>query len=364
MRNLDKYISEVIFAKPVSAQIDVTNQCDFGCLFCYADTHDFVTKTLPRKVIFNIMDRLEEEDVMEISFSGGEPFLRNDFNRILEYASEKDFKIHILSNGTHLNDAIINILREINFIEICVNINGPPKIHDDIVQKEGSYDRTIAGLNQLRDVGLGDRISLGSMVMNENYLELSDLYNNLCSQYPRSKDYRILFPVPAGRGHLNRNGLSTSKKQFWIDTFHVIQRMKEIERIPIIVEYGLHAILCKIDPLFSLPEGDYLPLCNAGKRKMIISSNGSVIPCNFFREESFIGGNILDNDIETIWAHPNIEQFRIQIMDSIAQCDGCEMWTLCRGGCRAWSYHVGNDLWGRDPRCIWLQDHVNHEGSI
>lgn len=355
---IDKHLKEVVFGWPKTAQLDLTNRCNLSCSFCYADANRSNISDLSFDKIIEVLQTLHANNIKDIIFTGGEPFLREDFFQILEYASKKDFKIKINTNGTLLNKKSVEYLSNINFQAIEININGPPEIHDNIVGVQGSFFRSLNALELLKDNGLEKSISLGSIVMQQNLRYLSKTYKSSSKKFPKAKDYRILFPIPAGRGLHYKTLFGTINENFWFKVFNELKRIKHNEKIPLIIEHGLSMIIWKLDKKFELPDRNYLPFCNAGKRRLIIISNGDVVPCNFLRNKQFVAGNIFSTPISELWNNIAIKQFRELLSHKTEFCKNCRVWNACRGGCKAWSFTINNSIFTNDPRCEWLSNQV------
>ena len=50
------------------------------------------------------IDNLKKENFTEITVTGGEPTIRNDFIKIIEYIKKNNFKIDLQTNGRRLSD--------------------------------------------------------------------------------------------------------------------------------------------------------------------------------------------------------------------------------------------------------------------
>lgn len=93
-----------------------------------------------------------------ITFTGGEPFVRDDFDDILEYAGVRT-RTHVITNGTLLNeDRVRRIvamapkrlgLAGLNFVG--VSIDGPQEVHDYIRKMPEGFARSTSGIKAIVD---------------------------------------------------------------------------------------------------------------------------------------------------------------------------------------------------------------------
>ena len=77
--------------------IGVTHRCNFMCRHCIVPEFkgDF-----PYDKIVKLWGEIEKLNCLRVSLTGGEPFLRKDLVKIAAGAREKQFAVHIFSNGS------------------------------------------------------------------------------------------------------------------------------------------------------------------------------------------------------------------------------------------------------------------------
>lgn len=106
-----KYHSE---EKPYKVFIELTYQCNLKCIHCYRQEHVYnatkKTVFLSKEKILELFDEFEENGVVEVYITGGEPFLHPDIYEILKYGSRKNFLLSVFTNGNSLSD-IQNIMK-------------------------------------------------------------------------------------------------------------------------------------------------------------------------------------------------------------------------------------------------------------
>ena len=119
---------------PFALSWALTFQCNQRCLYC--------------RIWDNKTDELNTDQIKEkisyyaniggcwITFTGGEPLLREDFPVIAEYARKQGFYVSVSSNGILVHQRIYEITM-VNRVKL--SLDGPVSIHD-YVRGEGSYD--------------------------------------------------------------------------------------------------------------------------------------------------------------------------------------------------------------------------------
>lgn len=92
----------------ILANIDITNNCNFRCPTCFANSNLKESGYKPSfETVEKMMDTLRNQDppCEAIQFSGGEPTMRNDFLEMVKLARKKGFiHIQVATNGKKLAD--------------------------------------------------------------------------------------------------------------------------------------------------------------------------------------------------------------------------------------------------------------------
>lgn len=115
----------------ISLVIDVTYNCNGKCLYCQWSSDKTIDRIdqLDTNILIPQMT-LKSLGTERIVFSGGEPLIRNDLERIISYYSKFDVKsIVTITNGLLLNPQRLNSLIRAGLTGITFSIDG---ISDDI----------------------------------------------------------------------------------------------------------------------------------------------------------------------------------------------------------------------------------------
>ncbi|MBI2252976.1 MAG: radical SAM protein, partial [Armatimonadetes bacterium] len=130
---------------PFYSLIELTYNCNLKCRHCYISP--LKKEELKLNSILKIIQELKENNCLELTFSGGEPLVRPDFFKILEFAKINNFAITIKTNGTLIDSKIAEEIAQFYPYEVHLSIYSlNSKIHDFITQKPGSLEKTIKSL--------------------------------------------------------------------------------------------------------------------------------------------------------------------------------------------------------------------------
>ncbi len=105
----------------------LTFRCQNDCVHCYAGgPHE--TPELTTAQWKSVIDKLSEIGVFILTFTGGEPTLRDDLPELLLYAQNKGMVTGLISNGRKLKDkAYVDVLEKsgLDFVQVTLESHKP-----------------------------------------------------------------------------------------------------------------------------------------------------------------------------------------------------------------------------------------------
>ena len=138
--------------------IHICHDCNFRCRYCFADEGAYHSKreamsleTAKAAVDFLIANSGKRK-VLEMDFFGGEPLMNWDvvkqlvhYGRELEKTHNKKFRFTLTTNGTLLNDEIMEFANK-EMSNLVLSIDGRKSVHDNMRPHrggQGSYDKIV-----------------------------------------------------------------------------------------------------------------------------------------------------------------------------------------------------------------------------
>ena len=182
-------------------RIAVTDRCNLRCFYCMpAEGIPYEPKAhlLSYEEITRLLKVLGELGFQKVRFTGGEPFLRKDFMRLLEKTAELEAykSIHITSNGTLLQNHIPK-LKELGITKINLSIDSLNKERFHKITRRDDFDKVIQTFHMLIDNGF--KIKLNAVIMKGiNTQEIIPLAE-LAKDYP--VDVRFIEEMPFNGGY-------------------------------------------------------------------------------------------------------------------------------------------------------------------
>ena len=87
---------------PVNLTWEVTLACNLRCRHCLSASGHPAPRELGTREALHLVDQLHGAGVFQVNFGGGEPFLRPDFEAILEACHDRRLMTCVSTNGTLL----------------------------------------------------------------------------------------------------------------------------------------------------------------------------------------------------------------------------------------------------------------------
>lgn len=133
---------------PYSVTWGVTPACNLHCTTCY-DVVDYKRYSLSTAAALTVIDRLAEVGISFIVFAGGEPLVRKDLFQLMAHCQNCGIGIGLRSNGVLITTMIAHQLAELELAVVGVSLDGATAQSHDEIRNLGSFQKTIAGINEL-----------------------------------------------------------------------------------------------------------------------------------------------------------------------------------------------------------------------
>lgn len=323
---------EMGLSAPVNVTWEMTFACNLSCIHCVSDSGPKREGELTTEQCMQVIDTMAGMKVFQFNIGGGEPFIREDFLDLMEYAHEKGIVTCISTNGTLIDREVARRLDK-DMVYIQVSMDGATPESNDAIRGKGSFRRALRALECLRNRGI--EVSINTVLTKLSFPEL-DLINDLAGSY--GAKLRVSRFRPSGRGKKSWDRLNVSREQMVVFSSWLSEHMG--------VSTG--------DSFFSVTAEDRrslgLNMCGACKLTCCVSPLGEVYPCAFLQEKDFLSGKLPESSFPLIWEHsPVFESFRRL---EIKSCESCNRFDYCHGGCPAIAYHTQRKLGFPDPGCL------------
>lgn len=170
--------------RPLSCQLEITFKCNVNCNMCYCkDLHE--PNELNTEEIKDLLDVMAEEGTLWLTLTGGDIFMRRDFNELYLAAKKKGFIITLFTNGVLLDEKRADFLAQYPPYKIEISLYGAtPETYEAVTRTKGSFKRCLEGIALLKERGLN--VKLKSPITKTNHHEfwkIKELAEEMSGEY-------------------------------------------------------------------------------------------------------------------------------------------------------------------------------------
>jgi len=247
-----------------------------------------------------------------INITGGEPFIREDLEDIVEVAFRKSPRVVISTSGW-FEDRVIKLAKRFPKIGIRISLEGLSCKNDELRGRIGSFDKGLRTLLILKEMGIKD-IGFGCTVSNNNSEDMLSLYR-------LSKSLGMEFATAAFHNsyYFHKNDNVISNKNEVCNNFEKLIEMQLNENHP---KSWFRAFFNM--GLINYIEGNRRMLpCEAGIVNFFVDPYGEIYPCNGLEEKYWKQsmGNIRKvSSFDEIWQSAQAQEVRRKVIECPKNC--------------------------------------------
>jgi uncharacterized protein len=346
--------------------LNVTNQCNLACTYCYeygedkiVDTKNgkqpkFMTEETARQSVDFMLKEAGDNPTAHLTFFGGETLMNFPvLKRTIAYARQRAAEVgkfvdfSLTTNATLLRPEIIEFLAE-NQVGVTISIDGPKDLQNKFRvfhNGQGSYDvvapKIKALLQRHRSRPIGARVTLTS-----GTLDVKRIYTHLTEEIGF---WEVGFaPVTTANGRsyaIEDEGFNDMLRQFEALAYEFLEAA---------VENRHHGFSNVKETLQEIHKGMSKAYpCGAGLGLMGVSTDGNVAVCHRFAgSDAHKLGSVRDG-IDREAQQAFLEQHHIA---EKTDCNKCWARPVCSGGC----YHEAHTRYGDTTKanlhyCEWIR---------
>ncbi|MDQ1280800.1 MAG: hypothetical protein QG670_2063 [Thermoproteota archaeon] len=279
---------------PYMMDLAITYRCDTNC---YVRTSHTMSE-LNTEEWFKVIDKLGTLGVPHVIFTGGEPTLRDDLDKLISYVQKTGLVSGLETSGRKLRDnSYLNHLIEAGLDHIQITVESHDKeIHDKITGVNGSWKETIQGLKNAIATPV---YTITNTTINQHnakdILKTIDFLHNLgLKQF-------------ACNSIIYSDETSNVPKELTLDEESIKPLITKIEDYSEILGMDFIWYTPQNHILKSLELEEVLSDTSACRTNLYIEPNGTVIPYQNYVTPL---GNILTDNWEKIWNNPLCNELR------------------------------------------------------
>ena len=307
---------------PVLSEIALTYRCNNRCFFCYASAPDRGREVpdMATAEVKTVLDKIRHQaQVPMVSFTGGEPTLRADLPELIAHARSLDMWANLITNGIRCADPdfVAQLAdAELNSAQVSLEA-GDAATHDAVVGHPGAFEKTVAGVRNLRAAGI--RTHTNTTINARNRDALPELIDFVAQEL--GSEYLSMNMV------IRTGGAVGVPDVTYTEIGELVLSLKAHAE-----EQGLRFVwyspvpYCLFNPAAQGLGGQS---CAAADGLLSIAPNGDVLPCSSFEHGI---GNLLRQDFEAIWHRRSARYWRNKEFLPPG-CRDCELADMCCAAC-------------------------------
>ena len=317
----DVFISR-LFAKsektgtPLGGTFELTSRCTLSCKMCYIHSAGCEKSEKSADWWIQLAQQAKEHGTLLLLLTGGEPLLRQDFEKIYLACREMGFLISINTNATLIDSEKIRFFAENQPQRINITLYGASKeTYSSLAGNANAFEKTVSAIKGLKEAGVPVKLNFSMTSLNIHDAEAVQAMAKEMDLPIQPVSY--LFPPAQGCAE----NVTLSPEEAAKEHFLWQKRL-----------LGEQSFSGYIDMKFrknASVRTDNTMDCRAGSTTFWITADGKMLPCGIMKEPGVPADHFGD-----AWNRIRTERKKILLP---AECRSCKLRNIC-DMCAAVSY--------------------------
>jgi radical SAM protein with 4Fe4S-binding SPASM domain len=320
--------------QPVSIVHFVTNRCNARCSFCFIDFNN--SETFKNELTLGEIEELTKnlgDTLLNINFTGGEPFARKDFLDIAKlYLKNTTVQsIYVTTNGS-LPDRIIKFANEIsnfdNKIEITfqISVDHLPQQHNKIRKIDNLFNNCSKIFHELKNMKKNNINPIICItVSEENCTSIKEIYDDFINKYNFNSIKCIAVRSEGVYSIDNKKKSEIFHAYKWLS-----EKIIEDNKKKKISNYNQKSVQGRlhitkdnistnmVKKMYLKPK--YISPCHASTLFGVIFPNGDLYPCEILENRKIGNLREVNMNFMKLWFSKNNKDLKNFILDSKCHC--------------------------------------------
>jgi radical SAM protein with 4Fe4S-binding SPASM domain len=310
----------------VSFELELTSRCNLNCRHCYINLpvsdKEAQEKEFSLGQIEDVADQAVSLGALWCLLTGGEPFLRQDFQDIYLCLKKKGLLVSVFTNATLLSDEHICLFKKYPPRDIEITVYGmTPQTYERVTRQKGSFQFFMRGLNLLLENGV--KVRLKAMALRSNVQELPEIAK-FCRQH--TKDYFRFDPLL----HLRFDGNSERNEEIKSERLSP-EEIAEVEQKDPERSEALNKNCAKlINDALTHTNCNHLFHCGTGRGSFTLSYDGHFRLCSSLWQKDCLY-DLKKGSLRRAYEEfvPQVRELRSSQREFLEKCHRCSIINLC-----------------------------------
>jgi radical SAM protein with 4Fe4S-binding SPASM domain len=300
-----------LWGRPISLSIEPTTSCNLRCPECPSGLRSFTRPTgmLDFDLYTGIIDEQKKTLSYLLMYFQGEPFLHQEFLKMVEYATSRGIYTATSSNAHYFTDEVARATIESGLDRLIISIDGTTQEVYEQYRVGGSLAKVIEGTRKLvhwkkKLKSPTPYLIFQFLVVKPNEHQIEEVHllaNEIGIDEVKLKTAQLY-------DFENGNALMPENEQY--------ARYKK-----------------KSDGKYSLKH-KLFNHCWKMWHSSVVTWDGTVVPCCFDKDASYTLGSLRQNAFTDIWQDGKYNAFRKSLLKSRSEIDICQN---CTEGAKIWT---------------------------
>ena len=308
---------------PFSGTFELTPVCNMDCKMCYVrlsrQAQESIGPLADAARWLRMAQEAKDAGMLYLLLTGGEPFLHPQFRQIMEGLHKMGLLITINSNGTMIDSAVIQWLKNCPPVRINISLYGASnETYARLCGNPQGFTQVTRAIAGLKEAGIP--VKLNCSLTPDNAADLPKMVEF-------AKENQLILQVATYMFPPVRKDDSMVGKNHRFSPEDAAYYMAYADYLTLgaerFIESGGNC------PIPSDPEENCRTVgegvrCRAGKCSFWITWQGHMMPCGMFPAEA--NANVFRQPFQTVWELVKEYTAKIQLP---AQCAGCSAKEIC-----------------------------------
>lgn len=336
---IEPQITEYLFHKatvdkrPISGTFELLPLCNFNCKMCYVheNASDLKSKgkaLKPPKFWIDLAKSAKEQGMLYLLLTGGEPFLYKGFWEVYEELAKMGFVISINSNGSLIDEAVVERLKQNPPSRINITLYGASdETYQNLCGIEKGFTKTTRAIELLREAGISVKLNCSLTPTNAGDLEKIIRYAEERELIVSVATY--MFPpirLDEDQKGMNHRFTPENKAHYDMCTAYYQRGKKYLTHYAECIVEGMCEI-AESDNNCKEIEGDKV-MCRAGRGIFWTTWEGEITPCGMMPEPKIV---LEDTTFQDAWEQLVRETAKIRLAPECKECPNQSVCHVCAG---------------------------------
>ena len=327
LKNLAKNVQAFSMPNRVGYMIlYLTNRCNFRCNFCFYYA-EIEKGRKPNEMTLEEIEKLARStgSLLQLSLTGGEPFLRKDFDQIVNiFVRHTGVRFITIPTNASMPNRMVNFLETVlpanpdTYFRLALSIDGIEAQHDENRSMPGSFKKILRTYEAVSPL----RRRFNNLTLDSNTVLTANTEHNII-EILKYFDENFEFDnhtVTYARGEIKDPAMKTHAEETYREMnafLNGLERKKE-KRFLYPLYRGVRDVAWG-NLMKTVFEDEFVTPCVAGRKMIVVSETGEVKPCEILDDSM---GNLRDYNFdlyELLKQHEN-QKLRNWIVESKCKC--------------------------------------------